>query len=442
MNTSAPWQPAPPSDRYRAIDILRGLALFGVLIVNVLTLFRVPLLEHILIPHSDLGRANRLVDILVEGALEFKAVTIFSFLFGAGVAIQTERAVAHRASARLFLIRRMFWLLLLGATHLFLIWNGDILTLYAICGMLVLPFLSLPWPASLVLGLAAILLPTFVPWGLPMHLASDALLRIADAREVYGNAGFLSILRFRWQETWTLIVPLLVAILPRTAGLMCWGAAAWRSGVLRDPGRYRGTLITALALAAPLGVTLTVNQVWAKETGLARWPGLWDASDAPPILLAVAYMSAFLLWTRPRRDGALRGVAAVGQMALTNYLIQSVVLGFIFYGYGFGLFGRIGSAWAACLSIALYGIQVRASRGWLNRFRFGPFEWLWRSLSYGQWQPWRRSVVSAQETVLKRVGPPPGVCDTRNAGGGLVSGPAGVIRAKDAAEDSEDRTQG
>jgi uncharacterized protein len=78
-------------------------------------------------------------------------------------------------------------------------------------------------------------------------------------------------------------------------------------------------------------------------------------------------------------------------MALTNYLLQSIVLGLVFYGYGFGLFGRIGSASAACIGIALYAAQVWMSRQWLNRFRFGPFEWLWRSMSYGKWQPLQRA---------------------------------------------------
>ena len=259
LNTSPRWQPAPPSERYRTIDILRGLALFGVLIVNLLTLFRVPLLEHILTPRTDTGRSNRLVEIFVDGALEFKAITIFSFLFGVGVAIQTERAAARNISARFFLVRRMSWLFLLGAAHLFLIWNGDILTLYAICGMLLLPFLSLPWPIVFALGLAEIAMPEFVSWGLPLHLATDAPARIAQAREVYARAGFLRILQFRWHESWTLIVPLLVAIVPRTAGLMCWGLAAWRSGILRDPDRYRGKLITSLAFGATLGTALTVR---------------------------------------------------------------------------------------------------------------------------------------------------------------------------------------
>ena len=138
MKTDLVWQPATSVERYRAIDIIRGLALFGVLIVNILSGFRVPLLEHIQQPYADSGRIGHLVELLVAGVLEFKAITIFSFLFGVGIAIQHERAASHKCSIRSFLARRLAWLFVLGVFHLFVIWNGDILALYAVCGLLLL----------------------------------------------------------------------------------------------------------------------------------------------------------------------------------------------------------------------------------------------------------------------------------------------------------------
>jgi uncharacterized membrane protein YeiB len=123
--------------------------------------------------------------------------------------------------------------------------------------------------------------------------------------------------------------------------------------------------------------------------------------DLPgPILLALAYISGLLLWLNPRRTSHLPGFAAIGQMALTNYVLQSIVLGCIFYGYGFGLFGRIGSAAAAGFGLAIYGAQLQLSRFWLRRFRFGPFEWLWRSLTYWKAQPMRRSLTNSFELRL------------------------------------------
>jgi uncharacterized protein len=389
-NTDSDWQPAAPSQRYRNIDIVRGLALFGVLMVNLWAAFRVPLLENILRPYAGAGSVNHFVDLLIAGALEFKAFTIFSFLFGAGVGIQIDRATVRNTGARSFLIRRFLWLLVLGTVHLFLIWNGDILTLYAICGLSLVPFVALPWQALTLIGAALVALPEFVSFGLTLPSGAAAIADIAQARQVYGTGGFLPILKFRWYEAWSLIVPLLISVLSRTAGLMYWGMAAWRSGLLRAPERHRRKLVMALVLGMAVGAPVTINEISKKSTGKALWPALHAPHIDASILLALAYVSGLLLWLTPRRALHFPRLAATGRMALTNYLVQSVVLGFVFFGYGFGLLGRTGSAAAAGIGVALYVAQLQLSLLWLNQFRFGPFEWLWRSLAYGKRQPMHR----------------------------------------------------
>jgi uncharacterized protein len=110
-----------------------------------------------------------------------------------------------------------------------------------------------------------------------------------------------------------------------------------------------------------------------------------------------------LLWLKSRRAPQLPGLAACGRMALTNYLIQSIVFGFVFYGYGLGLFGHLGSAPVACIGIMFYIAQVYASRVWLTRFLFGPFEWLWRSLAYGRRQPFLRSGAFCPDSSRAKV---------------------------------------
>jgi uncharacterized protein len=163
-----------------------------------------------------------------------------------------------------------------------------------------------------------------------------------------------------------------LAVLPRTAGLLYWGVAAWRSGIFREPERHKRALVSTLVIAGAAGAIFT------------RYPvGSIDAA----ILLAAAYVSGLFLLLTPRRIARLPGLAALGQMALTNYLTQSIILGFIFYSYGFGFFGRMGPYTAASVGMALYIVQIEVSRWWLGRYRFGPFEWLWRSLTYGRRQP-------------------------------------------------------
>ena len=341
MSADRDLAPTTQGERYPHIDALRGLALFGVLMVNIETLFRVPLLEHILRHESGPSQADRIVGLLIAGALEFKAVTIFSFLFGVGIAIQAERSASRNVSMRSFLVRRLAWLFLAGTSHLFLVWNGDILALYAICGMLLLPSLNLPWPALVLIGSGAIVLAEVVSLGVPFPSDKQGAELIRQAREVYANGGFLSILSFRWHETWALIVPLLLAILPRTAGLMYLGMAAWRSGILREPEKHRGKLWMFLAAGLAFGAAvMALPRVFA---------GLGFSA---PILVALAYTSAVLLWLKLSRASSLPGFRAIGQMALTNYLAQSFILCFVFYGYGLGLFGSSSTLCGAkCLQL-------------------------------------------------------------------------------------------
>ena len=390
MNSHPDWRPSDASERIRVIDILRGLALFGVLIVNILSGFRVPMMWHIRGHFAGLRGIDYLVELLASLTLEFKALSVFSFLFGVGMAIQTERAGRRNAGPRHFLFRRLAWLLVLGVAHLLLVWNGDILTLYAICGLFFLPLISAPWQVLLVLGAAFITAPQFVGFGFDLPSGTAATDAIAQARQIYGNEGFVAILRFRWHETSTLIAPLLVSVLPRTVGLIYWGASAWRSGILSAPEKHRGMLTAVLVIGGVIGGAVTANDVWTASSGTAPLPMLNGIHLDAAAVLAMAYVAALLLWLNSCPPSRFPRLASLGQMALTNYLVQSVVLGFVFYGYGFGLFGRIGSAASAGIGVVLYLTQLQLSRYWLQRFRFGPVEWLWRSLAYGRRQPMRQ----------------------------------------------------
>ena len=340
----------PATERAGNIDVLRGLALFGVLLVNLEKMFRIPLLQAIRFPEAPPSAFDSVIQTLVE----FKALTILSFLFGVGIAIQAERSHSTR-----FLLRRLSWLFTIGTAHMLLVANSDILALYALCGFLLLPAIRLPWPALVAAGAAAILLPEVDAVILRIPSGEAAAEMIKAARLVYGQGDWFSIVRFRLHETWLLIIPLVLNILPRTTGFMLWGMAAWRSGIIREPERHRKTLATTLVLGAITGLLI----------------------PSAPGLLACSYVAAVLLWIKPQ---SLEPLADVGKMALTTYLLQSVILGFIFYGYGLGLFGKLGERTGACIAIALYAAQVLFSHWWLKHYRFGPFEWLWRRLSYGK----------------------------------------------------------
>lgn len=356
--------PVTSADRVIPIDVLRGAALFGVLLMNLLSDFRIPLSAQLLRREEPLGWAGAPLLAFVRAAFEFKAFTLFSFLFGVGLAIQAGRRAHTRRDW--FLVRRCAALFAIGVIHMLFIWNGDILALYGVCGLLAVPLLRLPDRALLLLGLLLIAGATVAPS--PVAFPPTATLQslAAGALATYPTGSWPELFAFRLHETCSLILPLLAMSAARTLGLMLWGAAAWRKGwMVNRPRLWR----------------------WALAIGLvAGIAGHWlDIDELSPIGLALAYGAALLLW-HPRA----RWVAAIGQMALTNYLLQSIIFGFLFYSYGLGWFGKRGVAAALLIGVTLYLAQLAFSAWWLKRFRFGPVEWLWRSISYLQRQPFLR----------------------------------------------------
>ena len=378
MGLKMPSTPVNPSERIDAIDVLRGLALFGVLAINVVTEFRVSIFEQFLPGASTPSPLDRAVEMFLMMFIELKAFALFSFLFGLGLAIQFER-LAGDARRTTLLVRRLTVLLIIGLAHLFLIWNGDILTEYALAGFIVLPFLSGPrWLLTLsALAFLALYLAmqAFPPAGLFPSRA--AIWRdVMDANRIYATGGLLDVLAFRLREI-PLIASLHAFVFLRTIGLFLVGALAWRSGILQN---VRGLLVIA-----PLCIGFGAALIYIGREPLGT------------ILLALGYGAAILGIASFEHGKRLLGWAApLGRMAFTNYVAQSLIFGWIFYGYGLGLFGRLGITQALAIGIAVYAGQVLFSAWWLRHYRYGPIEWLWRTLMYGV----RQSMVATQVSVV------------------------------------------
>ena len=287
---SDPMKPVAAAERYAALDVLRGAALLGVLMVNLLVGFRVSLFKSFLTFHTHAGWANRATDILLAWIFEFKAFALFSFLFGVGVGVQAERAATHQRSAAVFLTRRFSVLLVIGLCHMLLVWNGDILTLYAICGLLLIPFVALPARWLAAAGLAVIVLSPHLPFFDSLFPSTEAMrVQAGVATRIYATGSFMEILTLRWREAWQFIAPLLIGSLPRTFGLMLFGIAAWRAGVLQRLTEQRKLLRAILVVAGSFGALTTTLQVWSKETGQPP-PGALDwLYPYSVVLLAFAY---------------------------------------------------------------------------------------------------------------------------------------------------------
>jgi uncharacterized protein len=358
--------PAAPESRLVALDALRGLALLGVLLSNLDGWFRVN-------PYAapvNATTADFVADTALWLVVEHKAFILFSFLFGVGLALQAVRLGRER---QIVLLRRLFVVLGFGLIHLLLSWNGDILVEYAVAGLIVLP-LVFARAGSLALG-------GFVAMTLFLIIAAlggDFLkpgVDAAQAHAAYVSGGYGERLAFSLREL-DFIGRLHLFILPRTVGLMLLGAAAWKAGVFR--ARAASLRIGALVLL-PAGLVLTAF----------GWDGAWMAELAP-LLLAAGY-AALVFGFAPAVERRLGFAAAVGRMAFTNYLTQSVVLGLIFFGHGLALQGRLGAAAGLTIGACLWLAQAAFSVWWLKSHAFGPLEWAWRSLTYGRAQAWRRA---------------------------------------------------
>jgi uncharacterized protein len=387
-----PTKPVSPSERIDAIDVLRGLALFGVLAMNIVTIFRVSIFAQFLPDAGPAGPLDRAVSAFLTVAVDFKALALFSLLFGAGLAIQFGR-LAGNPRRTLLLVRRLAVLLAIGLVHLYLIWNGDILVEYALAAYVVLPFLFGPrWllgcGALLLLALyaAAPMLPPLV--SLPGRTALAAL--VADATRIYGTGGYFDVLAFRVREM-PPIFALHVWVFPRTVALFLLGAFAWRSGIVRHASAHR-RLLLVMALAfilLGLGAELAAaaHELFDGPS-LGRWR--FPVERLGAVVLALGYASATLAAVSlPRGRRMLGWAAPLGRMAFTNYLAQSVICGWIFYGYGLGQFGRLGVAATLAIGVCIYAAQAMFSAWWLRRYRFGPVEWFWRTCMYGVAQPMR-----------------------------------------------------
>jgi len=265
--------PIDPSERIGTIDILRGVALFIVLTINTATEFRVSIFQQFLRAVKSTDPADQISEALVL-ALHTKGFILFSFLFGIGLAIQFDR-LAGNDRRFILMVRRLFILLAIGVAHLFLIWNGDILTEYAIVGLAVLPLLYAPrWLLAAIsaVSLALWLASPWLPSPVSFPDAAWIAYHVEQARQVYGSGSFMEILAFRIDEVRT-IAPLHVYVLPRTFGLFLLGAWVWRTGFFRSTAP-RGALAAAACIMLAFGAWMTVAAARGDALGwYLHWQG-------------------------------------------------------------------------------------------------------------------------------------------------------------------------
>ena len=211
---------------------------------------------------------------------------------------------------------------------------------------------------------------------------------VAEAARIYSSGGLAAVQAFRVQEL-PGFLPLHLFMFPRTVALMLIGAAAWRADLFRTGSRASLRLPFLAAIGIFIGGALAVTH--ENEWLRLGWRTELLVERLGTVLLACGYGAAIIWATEKARGRKLLAWAApIGRMAFTNYLTQSVIFGWVFYGYGLGLFGKLGVTAALAIGIGVYILQIVFSACWLQHFLYGPLEWLWRSATYGIRQPlWR-----------------------------------------------------
>ncbi len=398
-------EPVPFRERIPEIDILRGVALAGIIVANMRG-YHAPA-EIYSLPHllwtSPWDRVTQaVIDCLVTG----KFITLFAMLFGLGFAVQLERTRTRGEEFSGVYVRRLVTLALLGAVHAFLIWWGDILLSYALVGFLLLLFgermsgramfwvMILYWaPLVLFLGFAIL---SQAGVGHAPGLPEPAPGALAATARIYTEGSYAEMTRERFRE-WLVFNSAAPYFLARIFSLFLFGLWVWRRRLFQDLAAYVPVLrrIWKWCLALGLGgnVAFVLIQNVIQPNPMEPSPPtivMWiSASIGMPALSLFYAIAVILLSQRPGGRRLLAPFGAVGRMALTNYIVQSVICTTIFYGYGLGLYGKMSAPVGLVLALAVYASQVAFSYAWLRAFRYGPLEWLWRSLTYARFQPLR-----------------------------------------------------
>ena len=401
-----------PKIRIETVDALRGFALFGILLVHAAEWFSAgPLPSFVFQTHSQ-GIANNIVQMIVGIFFSGKFYTFFSFLFGLSFALMLTRNVGSNRSFYLRFAWRLVILGIIGFLH-HLQWRGDILSIYAMLGFVMLLFSQASQKVVLTVGLLLVLntpirvmniYDFFWPKPAPAKTAQqppappeeEANLLYKELKEgsypevIRSNyRGFKTKMDFQFSSGRIYV----------TLGFFLLGLYAGRRRLFQQLTAERSffrklTRATGFGVLGLTAIGILLMVLFGSAQQPPKWAELtfWFLMDTQSAALTIFYIAGLtLLFQRAWWQGIASPLASVGKMALTSYILQTVFGTLIFMGYGLGLLGEIDVWQAALLAFPIFILQILFSRWWLSRFRYGPFEWLWRSLTYGQAQPMIRS---------------------------------------------------
>ena len=431
------WGPVDEGERISALDALRGFALLGILLMNICGFaMNFAAYDDPTVAGGATG-INLWLWIANHVLAEGKMRCLFSIVFGAGVVLLTRRLERRGAPAADIYYRRLLWLLLFGVVHAYLLWAGDILYWYALLGLVLYPFRHVRPGRLIAIGLVLVVAQAAVQIGKSYHTRQTLLVaKQAQAAERAGKK-----LTDEQTEAKQSVDEMMKFLKPTPEALRKDGAA-WRGNlwsVLKTRGKLVGTVIhpstyyspgnwdiwsmmfigmglfglgmldasrstgfyARLALAG-YGIGIPVNAFTAWMIVRSHFDVttriLWGSTyDVGRLSIAAGHLAVLmLLWRTGAARWLMARLAAVGQMAFSNYIMQSVICSTIFTGFGFGLYGRLERYQMYYVVLAVWILQLAVSPIWLAHYRMGPLEWCWRSLTYWKKQPLRRPVPAVE----------------------------------------------
>lgn len=422
--TETALTPPTTDDRLPSLDLLRGIAILAILLANIPYLSGPA--DWMFSHGGDDNWADQLVVAQTLFWIDGKFITLFSILFGAGMALQVDRARVDGRPFVAYYLRRLAILLAIGLTHILFIWFGDILTAYALIGLVafglswmrkevIIACLTAVWVwAYGCLAFAALMvaitgdsfweMPTPAPVSVPTVAGNDqsAVDRLyhqvmsIDWKDYFSKENQIRIYRDgTWQQmffnrvlylltsafSWVIVVGWYLL------GCFLFGIYLMRRGIFRDVQANRSFLRRLVGFGLIVGVPfhLTAVAIYYFSPGNSF---SWLLNGFGALPLALAYLGLILFWSCSTYGLWLqRRLRAVGRMALTNYLLQSVLCTFLFYSYGFRLYGELSRTAALGVVLAIWILQLLLSPWWLRHFQMGPIEWVWRGLAEGRPRP-------------------------------------------------------
>jgi uncharacterized protein len=402
------FAPVKTKERIELLDALRGFAIFGILMVNLPMMYE-PAVLILAGAKPDPGTAHIIAEAVIKFFFEGKFYVIFSVLFGLGFWMFMNKSGSDGKKIVPIYRRRLFFLLLFGVAHVSLLWAGDILVFYAIFGFILLLFRKssdkkvFRWAVVLALipgGLTFIMFAMYtLSGGNPeVKAAMDSGIQqgvdelnmlIERAGAIYSGGSFSEIVSIRLAE-YRALLPGVFFFYPVVMAMFLIGFLTGRRGYLHNSKDHHALFTRVFRLGLILGIVFNALYVISfRHSGMGTPSIATFISTAMHTLGGISFGFAFIagfaiMFNKGRYELLKMLFAPIGKMALTNYLMHSVIAVFLFHSYGLGLFGKIQMWQGIIITIIIFTFQIVLSNLWLRYFRYGPMEYLWRVLTYGK----------------------------------------------------------